>query len=408
MTLTQNQEQIVQEGVNWFRNSSEQIFEISGAAGTGKSVVLNEIVRRLRLKSNKVLPIAFTGQAAIVMRMKGFCNAKTLHSTFFHIVKEPIPPNPFDKYNKKYNRPKYRVEFRPLPVGVYRDKQLIVVDEGYMIPENLKYVITKHGMKVLVAGDSGQLPPIGGQPAFLTGYGIHYLTQIMRQEADNPIIYLADRARRGLNIDCGCYGDKALVIQDTDLTDSMLANFGITICGTNRTRDIINNRVRQFIGTADTPYPKYGERIICRDNNWDIELDGIALANGLAGTVASPYSINSFDSFDKGTFYLDFLPDLLQIPFMNLEVNYKYLISDYNTRNELKNLKKTDDYWMVPGELFEYAYGLTTHLSQGGEYPAGIYYEEFLRPDIQNQLNYTGITRFKQFLVYCKKTKKYF
>ena len=60
------------------------------------------------------------------------------------------------------------------------------------------------------------------------------------------------------------------------------------------------------------------------------------------------------------------------------------------------------------GELFEFAYALTTHLAQGAEYPAGILIEEFLRPNIQDKLIYTGITRFKNYMVYVMKTKKYY
>ena len=60
------------------------------------------------------------------------------------------------------------------------------------------------------------------------------------------------------------------------------------------------------------------------------------------------------------------------------------------------------------GELFEYAYALTTHLAQGSEYPCGIFFEEFLRSNIQRQLCYTGITRFKEFMIYVKKTTKYY
>ena len=407
ITLTENQEQVVQEGVNWFLNSSNQIFEISGAAGTGKSVVLHEIVSRLHLTDNDILPVAFTGQAAIIMRMKGFSTARTIHSTFFHIVKEPVSSNdPFKRYNTAINRAKYITKFEPLPVGVYRNKKLIVIDEGYMVPDNLKRIIVKHGIKILVAGDVNQLPPVGGSPAFLTGYGVHYLTQIMRQEKDNPIIYLAERARQGLPINCGIYGNNVIVIEDNDLSPKMLANFGIVICGTNRTRDIFNNTVREFLGYQNLPYPQFNERVICRENDWDIEQDGIALANGLAGIVSSPYSISSFNQ-RKHTFYFNFLPDLLSIPFQQLEVNSEYIVSDYNVRSQIKK-DKVDKPWLVPGELFEYAYALTTHLSQGSEYPAGIYYEEYLRSDIQNQLNYTGITRFKQYLVYCKKTKKYY
>lgn len=407
MVLTENQEQVVHEAIRWFLYSSEQIFEISGAAGTGKSVVLHEIISRIGLSNNDILPVAFTGQAAIIMRMKGFTTAKTIHSSFFHIIKEPVVSNdPFKKYNTNLNRVKYITKFVPEPVGVYRNIKLIIIDEAYMVPEDLKKVIVKHGIKILAAGDSNQLPPVGGNPAFLTGYGVHYLTQIMRQEADNPIIYLADRARKGLSIDCGCYGTKALVIEDTDLTPSMLANFGITICGTNRTRDIFNNTVREHQGFKDLPYPQFGERVICRENDWDIELADISLANGLAGMISSPYSISSFN--EKGhTFYIDFLPDLLNTPFQHLEINSDYIVSRYDVRASMKK-DKVDKPWLVPGELFEYAYALTTHLSQGGEYCAGIYYEEFLRSNIQNQLNYTGITRFQNYLVYCKKTKKYY
>lgn len=409
MVLTENQEQVVQEGVQWFRSSSKQIFEISGAAGTGKSVVLHEIVKRLGLHDYDILPIAFTGQAAIVMRMKGFSTARTLHSTFFHAVRERVddPSDPFKRINTQLNKPRYRLAFKPVPVGVYREKKLIVIDEAYMVPENLKNVIMKHGIKILAAGDVHQLPPVGGNPAFFTGSGIHFLTQIMRQESDNPIIYLANMAREGLPIHCGSYGKNAIVIEDTDLTPEMLANFGIVICGTNRTRDIFNNTVREYMGLNGMPYPQYGERIICRQNNWNTDVDGISLANGLAGVVASPYSISSF-SRDNKTFYIDFLPDLTNMPFTHVDVNCEYITSPYTHRQEIKKIKESEFANRVKGELFEYAYALTTHLSQGGEYPAGIYFEEFLRADEQNQLNYTGITRFKKYLVYVKKTRKYF
>jgi len=99
---------------------------------------------------------------------------------------------------------------------------------------------------------------------------------------------------------------------------------------------------------------------------------------------------------------MDFLPDLLRDPFRNIDVNYNYIMSDYAARIDIKN----DPYAM--GELFEFAYAITTHVSQGGQYPCGIVYEEFLRPSIQNALLYTAITRFKQYMVYVIRSKRYF
>ena len=260
--------------------------------------------------------------------------------------------------------------------------------------------ILKHGIKVLVAGDSCQLPPINDESAFLNGYNIHYLNELMRQAADNPIIYLAHRARKGEPIHCGIYGNNLLVIEEKDLTNEMVLNIGNIVCGTNKTRDMFNYTIRSLMRRS--PYPEYGDRVICRNNNWEIEMDNVALANGLTGYISSPIDASSFQDKEKTIININFKPDLLNKSFLNLKANYEYIISDYSRRNEIKNNK------FSRGELFEYAYALTTHLSQGAEYYSGIFYEEFLRPNIQNQLIYTGITRFKNSLIYVKKGKVFY
>ena len=405
INFTDEQERIITDAVNWFHFSSEQLFEISGGAGVGKSVTIMEIVKRLKLKAYEYLPVAYTGAAAIVMRMKGFPNAKSIHSTFYHLekIKRPIDPNSNDPYNVNttFNLVMEQYQFVPIPVGgIPRNIRLIIIDEGYMVPDYMRDTITKHGIKILVCGDAQQLPPIGGGPAFLTGNGIHWLTQIMRQEQHNPIIYLASRAIKGEPIHCGYYGPNVMVIEDKDLTNEMVIKVGNVICGTNRTRDMFNFRIRDLLG-RQANVPEFGDRVICRNNNWNIETEGISLANGLQGYIVSPIDASCFIDSNKDVFEFDFLPDCLNTPFYDLKVNYPYLISNYDNRNRIKSTKYTR------GELFEFSYAITTHLSQGSEYPAGIYFEEFLKPDIQNSLIYTGITRFKQFMIYVKPSKKY-
>ena len=41
---------------------------------------MNEIIKRLGMSIADVMPTAYTGAAAIVMRTKGLYNAKTIHS----------------------------------------------------------------------------------------------------------------------------------------------------------------------------------------------------------------------------------------------------------------------------------------------------------------------------------------
>ena len=91
MVFTQNQEDIIEKGARWFRNSSEQVFEIDGEAGTGKSVCLYEIVKRLGLRPYQYMPMAYTGQASIIMRLKGFPHARSIHSSLYRLEKVVKP-----------------------------------------------------------------------------------------------------------------------------------------------------------------------------------------------------------------------------------------------------------------------------------------------------------------------------
>lgn len=397
--LTSEQEKIVNDACNWYKNSSEQTFEICGEAGTGKSVVLNEIVNRLGLAPHEFMPMAFTGQASIVMRLKGFAFAKSIHSSLYEFEERYRNINDISSMNTQFNAPIKERKFNlKSPNSIPPYVNLFVIDEGYLVPSNMRKQIESFGRKILVAGDDGQLPPVGGEPAYFTGYGIHRLTELMRQAKGSPIIYIAGRARRGLPIHCGMYGNNVLVIEDKDLTPELISLSQSIVCGTNYTRELMNRYVRQNIRRIYSDLPVYGERMICRNNNWSIERDNISLANGLVGTVVNSPNVSGYDG---NTFTIDFLPDLSQSVFDNLQVDYKYYKAPYQDKQNLKFDKYTR------GEKFEFAYAQTAYLAQGAEYHTGMYIEEFLRSNIQNQLNYTGVTRFKQNLIYVKKSKDF-
>ena len=48
-TLNPGQEAVVNAAIDFYKNSSEQVFQFTGPPGTGKSVVLSEILKRLHL-----------------------------------------------------------------------------------------------------------------------------------------------------------------------------------------------------------------------------------------------------------------------------------------------------------------------------------------------------------------------
>ena len=215
----------------------------------------------------------------------------------------------------------------------------------------------------MVGGDTGQLPPVGDVPAYLYDKDIIILDEIMRQKEGSAVLYLADRARKGLPIHKGFYGD-VLVIGQSDFNDRMIMNSDVVICGTNKTRDHINNHVRRDLLGIRSDLPILNERLVCRKNNWAMELDGINLANGLCGTVTNMPGVHSFNG---KTFMIDFRPTMLNNSFIGVECDYKYLVAPYDKRQSLKNNKYS------VGEKFEFAYAVTCHMSQGSQHSNGEY-----------------------------------
>lgn len=395
--LTPTQEEIVKKAVNWYNFSSEQIFQISGNPGTGKSVVLNEIISRLDISPEDVAPMAYTGAASVVMRMKGLLNAKTIHSWLYEPVEVPIVDDGGSPiYDTYYNTVKTRIEFVPRDIS---NIKLIVIDEGGSVPIGMKDTILNTGAKILVAGDLDQLPPVSDSPAFLYTGQVHRLTEIMRQAAYSPIIYLSQRAKAGYPIHIGNYGN-VLVIPEDDVTDYMLINSPVVLCGRNSTRDELTRHIREDLLHKGSALPSQYEKVICRRNNWLLEQGGINLTNGLSGFVLNEPDVRGFDG---ESFQIDFSPSIApSIVFHRISCNYKYLTSDREQRESMKKFRH------VKGNFFEFGYAQTVHLAQGSQWRAGMYYEEYLNPNINNNLNYTAITRFSDMCIYVKQKRKYY
>lgn len=389
MQANSQQNLIIKEALYHIHHSTEQTYQFSGLAGTGKSFVLNKIVEESKLRLDEIAPMAYIGQAAVVMRLKGLKNARTIHSWMYEPVeKEILDSNDIPIYDNYFGTPVKGIGFNP--VDNLKGIKLIIIDEAYTVPMNVRKDIDALGIKVIACGDVGQLPPVYGEPGYLHTGKVSYLTEIMRQKKGNSILYIADRARKGLPIQPGFYGN-VLVIEKKDLNNDMIAASDIVICGKNKTRDDITKRIRHDILNIHTNLPMMHEKLMCRKNNWNISTCGISLTNGLIGSVANAPGPGEFDG---NTYTIDFKPDLFNGIYSRLECNYNYLMSDYETRKKIK----CDRY--QKGEFLEFGYCGTAHTTQGSQYANGIYIEEYLDSAIQNNLNYTGVTRFVNSLIY--------
>lgn len=398
--FNKSQAEIFRDAIVWYNtvHGSNSTFEISGPPGSGKSWLIDKIVRALNINPSRVAPMAYTGSAVINMRTKGMYNARTIFSWLYDFIEVPeLDVNGKPVLDPVFNKPKYRMRFIPktnLP-GI----DLIIVDECGMVPEDMRHVIDSMGIPVIAAGDIDQLPPVVGHSGYLTDPStIHYLNEIMRQAAGNTIIQFSQMLIRGIPIPYGHHGNVTVMYED-ELSDDMIAHSDIMICGKNVTRDALNNHVRQDMFGYTAPVPNMGERVVCRKNNWNVESNGINLTNGLVGSCVSMITPSSFNTEDK-TFKMWFKPDKIDALFQDVDVDYFYMVSDKKTRDSIMQTHHSS------GNKFEYGYAITTHMSQGSEFNNGIYFEEYINQSINRNLHYVGITRFRNHCIYVKKRPK--
>jgi exodeoxyribonuclease-5 len=386
------------DAIAWWNHRTTNTFEISGPPGSGKTFLVNHIINALHIDRSRIAPMAYTGSAAINMRTKGMTNAATIFSWLYDFVEYQIKDiNGNVILDPVFNKPKVGMKF--IPKISLPEIDLIIVDEAGMVPADMRQVIDSMNIPVIAMGDLDQLPPIFGNPGYLTDReNVHCLTEIMRQAEGNTIITFSQMAIKGQDIPIGSYGNVD-VIWPEQLTDQMIADSRIVICGKNATRDEFNNHIRHDMLHFYSDFPQYGERLVCRKNNWTIEAGGINLTNGLLGSVISRPDMSVFDNARK-TFKMSFKADLNNASFEDIEVDYRYLLGTKQERDAIMNTRFTY------GNKFEYGYAITTHMAQGAEFDRGIYIEEYLNKNINNKLHYVGLTRFRHHCIYVKQHRR--
>jgi exodeoxyribonuclease V alpha subunit len=176
--------------------ATSKLLVVTGGPGTGKTTLVNGIIRILEKKGRRILLAAPTGRAAKRMAETTGREAKTIHRL---------------------------LEFNPKKFGFDRDASnpleadLVILDEASMIDTVLAHHVLKalplHCQLVLV-GDIDQLPSVG--PGSVLGDVIRSgvadvvrLRHIFRQGAESLIVVNAHRVNEGLMPELPPEGSKA-------------------------------------------------------------------------------------------------------------------------------------------------------------------------------------------------------
>ena len=379
MKLNEQQAQAIEALRKWWYNGNKQVFQISGAAGTGKTTLIRYLINEIKLEHDEVLFTAFVGKATLAMSRNGL-NAKTLHSAICYCKDEPVLDengNVVTEYNRRVTK---RVFTRRRKIDPRI--RLIVVDEGSMVPAKMADWLLKFKVPIIVLGDLNQLPPVIGDSFFLKEPDV-VLTQIMRQSSESPIPYFAQNVLQngtkclspGLQI-----GNKINVLSKADITPELLKDYDVIICGTNKTRNNLNTYIRERIYGRTQEYPVIGDKLICRENDWTFSVDDVYLINGLIGYVTDI----DLESISDYTMKIDFKPEFMDNEFKNVTLDRIYMgLSPNDKKFYRSNYHK-----------FEYGYAITCHLSQGSQYNRVLVFNEsFGTAEERRKWLYTAVTR---------------
>lgn len=408
-TLTADQQEAAALIEAWYHHLNTQIFVLCGYAGTGKTFLVDYVVRALGLVAGESAAfVAPTGKAASVLIQSGV-PATTVHSLIYTREEDIEVDENGEVISEQFLR---FVKKESIDSKI----KLIVLDETSMVSDDVLRDLLSFGVKCLCCGDPAQLPPVGGSNTLLSTPVIT-LKEIVRQERDNPIVRLAARVRAG---ERPAYGEDGCVsviprrALDADARRALFTQADQIIVGTNRTRAMINREVRAIRGISpDRVLPQDGEKIICTLNDWSKPLDergNFHLVNGIIGRC---YRVR--EQLD-GLGQLDFQPDFLaerveDLPFdTGVFVRGQYyhgygnraclltngILVHENNREMLRRFKVRREDTVC---RFEFAYAVTCHKAQGSEYDFVVVIDESGYFEDGKEWLYTAVTRAKKRLV---------
>jgi exodeoxyribonuclease V len=281
--LTSEQNGCIRQIQDWFLNSKDRYFVVSGEAGSGKTTVLTELIKRSNLNLKSFIVASPTTKAREVLRSKlpereGFrARLRTVASVVY-----------------KYARPKYDgqdLDFQKIGFkSPSSDRRLegvawLIVDEASMITKEQHEQLTKY-YRVIYFGDPDQLPPVIDEkskdvPAEIFDKTNFMLKTIHRQSDNSPIIEVANKAKKGDQMEF-FFMDEAISFydeKDKNLTcdefDRLLLDHDVVITGRNVTRIMLNQKIRTMNGLSDFPgdsIPKPGEFLVATESHYEKDI----------------------------------------------------------------------------------------------------------------------------------------
>lgn len=301
---TSEQEKTIKMLADFLVSAQEnRIFVLRGYAGTGKTSLVGALVRTLDALHQKSVLLAPTGRAAKVFAGYAGHPAFTIHKRIYRQRAFSNETGNFTVNDNLTTHTLYIVDEASMIANDGLSGALF--GTGRLLDDLIHYVYAGTGCRLLLMGDTAQLPPVGEEqsPALVTdalrGYGLEVvevdLTQVVRQEEESGVLWNATRLRR-LIADDQCWTLPKIrvsgfpdirVVPGTELIETLEQCYSrdgqeetIVICRSNKRANLYNNGIRAQILWREEELTS-GDLVMVAKNNyyWTEQLREAAVRN---------------------------------------------------------------------------------------------------------------------------------
>ncbi|MCK3683307.1 AAA family ATPase [Maribellus sp. YY47] len=422
-------------------DETDELMLIKGYAGTGKTTMmysLTQVLDSLKIRSVLMAP---TGRAAKVMAGYTGKPAYTIHKTIYRQKSSSDGMAGFVLNKNLFKNTYFIVDEASMISNALAENS--VFGSGRVLDDLLEYVYSGVNCRLILVGDTAQLPPVGLsispalEAAVLEDYGFGVreieLTDVVRQAENSGILSNATEIRSIIGDTPDFEGffpihiegfDDVVKISGGELIETLATcydKYGLfettVVTRSNKRANLFNKGIRGSILYKENEIEK-GDLLMVVKNNyfWATPDSGIEfIANG---DIAEIITINGYEELhgfrfaDVSLRFVDyenveidckiFLDALaLETASLSAEQNrslFESVSEDYQeVRNKRERWKKIKEDPYFNALQVKYAYALTCHKAQGGQWKAvfvdhGYLVEDMLDTEYYRWL-YTAFTR---------------
>lgn len=425
---------------------NETIFVLKGYAGTGKTTVISTIVNNLIEINKKYVLLAPTGRAAKVIANYSSKPAYTIHKKIYFPKKSSGGGVAFTMQQNKHKNTIFIIDEASMISDQSNESKMY--ENGSLLDDLISYVYSGENCKMILLGDTAQLPPISLDisPALNTEtLELNYdkrvdwieLDEVMRQELNSGILFNATELRELLKdtfitefkFKLRGFKDVIRLTDGYDIQDAInqaYSNYSIEdtafIVRSNKRANQYNEQIRMKILDKESDL-SVGDFLMVVKNNyfWLKEKDEAGfIANGDIIEVLEIYSFKEFYGFNFAKVKIRMVDYPNQIPFETVLILdtiksespsltyeqsnslYSEVMKDYeHLTSKYAKFQKVKENEFFNGLQVKFSYAITCHKSQGGQWNT-VFIEQPYLPDGMDRdyirWLYTAITRAKDRL----------